>query len=181
MSSKKDAKPAAKPAAKPVTKPVAKPAAKPVSKVPEKKATPAAAKKATAASKVIKQGNRQKAGMKIRTSVHFRRPKVLRLHRNPKYSRKSIAHRPRMDKYRVIRFPLCTESAMKQIEDNNTLTFIVDITANKRQIKEAVKSLYEVDTVKVNTLIRPDGTKKAYVRLDPGTEALEVANRIGII
>ena len=86
-----------------------------------------------------------------------------------------------MDKYRVIKYPLCTESAMKQIEDHNTLTFIVDILANKRQIKEAVKSLYEVDTVKVNTLIRPDGIKKAYVRLDPSTEALEVANRIGII
>ena len=33
----------------------------------------------------------------------------------------------------------------------------------------------------VNTLIRPDGLKKAYVRLTPDHEALEVANRIGII
>jgi large subunit ribosomal protein L23Ae len=102
----------------------------------------------------VKLGNRRKAAVPVRTSVHFRRPKTLRLQRNPKYTRKSLHHRPRMDKYRVIKFPLCTESAMKQIEDNNTLTFIVDLAANKRQIKEAVKSLYEVDTVKVNTLIR---------------------------
>lgn len=50
--------------------------------------------------------------------------------------------------------PLNTESAMKKIEDNNTLVFIVDIKANKRQIKDAVKKLYDVQAVKVNTLIR---------------------------
>jgi len=70
---------------------------------------------------------------------------------------------------------------MKQIEDNNTLTFIVDLLANKRQIKDAVKKLYDIEIVRVNTLIRPDGLKKAYARLSPDHEALEVANRIGII
>jgi large subunit ribosomal protein L23Ae len=43
---------------------------------------------------------------------------------------------------------------MKKIEENNTLVFIVDIKANKRQIKEALKKLYDIDTVKINTLIR---------------------------
>jgi hypothetical protein len=59
-----------------------------------------------------------------------------------------------MDKYRVIRCPLTTESAMKKIEDNNTLVFIVDVKANKRQIKDAVKAMYEIECQKVNTLIR---------------------------
>jgi large subunit ribosomal protein L23Ae len=70
---------------------------------------------------------------------------------------------------------------MKQIEDNNTLTFIVDLRANKRHIAQAVHQLYEIKVARVNTLIRPDGTKKAYVRLSPDHEALEVANTIGII
>lgn len=43
---------------------------------------------------------------------------------------------------------------MKKIEENNTLVFICDVKANKRQIKEALKKLYDVDCVKVNTLIR---------------------------
>ena len=43
---------------------------------------------------------------------------------------------------------------MKKIEENNTLVFIVDIKANKRQIKEALKKLYDIDTVKINTLVR---------------------------
>ncbi len=43
---------------------------------------------------------------------------------------------------------------MKKIEENNTLVFICDVKANKRQIKEALKKLYDVDCVKINTLIR---------------------------
>lgn len=70
---------------------------------------------------------------------------------------------------------------MKKIEDNNTLVFIVDVKANKRQIKAAVSSLHDIQIQKVNTLIRPDGQKKAYVRLTQDYDALDVANRIGII
>jgi large subunit ribosomal protein L23Ae len=43
---------------------------------------------------------------------------------------------------------------MKKIEENNTLVFIVDVKANKRQIKDAIKKLYDVDVLKINTLIR---------------------------
>ena len=32
-----------------------------------------------------------------------------------------------MDAYNIIKHPLTTESAMKKIEDNNTLVFICDI------------------------------------------------------
>ena len=86
---------------------------------------------------------------------------------------------------------------MKKIEDNNTLVFIVDIHANKPQIRAAVKKMYEVDIQKVrwkcyyinggnvlfqvNTLVRPDGSKKAYVKLAADYDALDVANKIGII
>ena len=43
---------------------------------------------------------------------------------------------------------------MKKIEEHNTLVFIVDLKANKRQIKDAVKKLYDVQAARVNTLIR---------------------------
>jgi len=86
-----------------------------------------------------------------------------------------------MDEYRVIRAPHTTETAMKKIEDHNTLVFIVDVLSNKKQIKAAVKKLYSIEAEKVNTLVRPDGQKKAYVKLTSDFDALEVANRIGII
>ncbi len=55
---------------------------------------------------------------------------------------------------RLVASPLNTESAMKKIEEHNTLVFLVDIKANKRQIKDAVKKLWDVQAAKVNTLIR---------------------------
>ncbi|KAB1254273.1 60S ribosomal protein L23a [Camelus dromedarius] len=67
------------------------------------------------------------------------------------------------DVFAIIKFPLSTESTMKKTEDSNTLVFIVDVKARKHQIKQAVKKLYDTDVVKVNTLSRPDGEKKAYV------------------
>jgi large subunit ribosomal protein L23Ae len=42
---------------------------------------------------------------------------------------------------------------MKKIEDNNTLVFIVDLKADKKKIKAAVK-MYDIQAKKVNTLIR---------------------------
>lgn len=86
-----------------------------------------------------------------------------------------------MDAFNIIKFPLTTEAAMKKIEDNNTLVFIVHTRANKYHIKSSVKKLYDIDVAKVNTLIRPDGKKKAYVRLTRDYDALDVANKIGII
>ena len=59
--------------------------------------------------------------------------------------------------------------------------FIVDVRANKKDIKSSVSKLYDIQTKKVNTLIRPDGQKKAYVRLTADYDALDVANKIGII
>ena len=86
---------------------------------------------------------------KVRTSVKFYRPQTFRPARAPKYPRKSTPSRNRMDAYNIIKHPLTTESAMKKIEDNNTLVFICDIKANKHQIKSAVKKLYDINVSKV--------------------------------
>ncbi|KAI9203713.1 ribosomal protein L23/L15e core domain-containing protein [Polychytrium aggregatum] len=145
------------------------------------KASVAPAKKAAAAKKAALKGTNGKSVKKVRTSVHFHLPKTLRLARSPKYLRRSVPSISSFDQYRIVRFPLNTESAMKKIEDHNTLVFICDVRANKRQIKDAVKKLYDVEASKINTLIRPDGTKKAYVRLAADVDALDVANKIGFI
>ena len=92
---------------------------------------------------------------------------------------------------------------MKKMEEHNTLVFIVDIKANKAQIKQALKTLYDIDTLKINTLIRyvtslrspnldsaailtflssPDGSKKAYARLTPDVDALDIAaNKLSLV
>merc|ERR1719465_112296 len=145
------------PAAKAEAKPKAKPAPKPAKKAITKKQT------------------------KVRKNVHFFRPKTLKQARKPMYPRTSVAKLQLMDKFRIIKYPLTTESAMKKIEELNTLVFIVDVKASKSQIKDAVSQMYDVTAAKVNTLIRPDGKKKAYVHLTQNYDALDIANRIGVI
>ncbi|CAG5130058.1 unnamed protein product [Candidula unifasciata] len=172
---------AKKPAATP-----AKSAAPKTSKAAAKAAAPPkvdagvvkAKEKALRAKKSVVRGTHDKKNRKIRTSVHFRRPKTLKLPRAPKYPRKSVNKTNKLDQYCLIKYPLTTESAMKKIEDNNTLVFIVDKRANKPMIKMAVKKLYDIEVAKVNTLIRPDCEKKAYVRIAPDYDALDIANKV---
>jgi len=156
-------------------------AKKPAAPAKKAKIGKAKQKKPAAAAKAVKKGNKARRPSRVHHTVHFYRPKTLRLERKPKYPRKSVAAEPALDQFQVIRYPHTSEVAMKKIEDHNTLSFIVDIRANKPQIKDAVKKLYDIKAAKVNTLIRPDGLKKAYVRLTPDYDALDVANKIGII
>ncbi|KAL8439073.1 hypothetical protein Efla_007797 [Eimeria flavescens] len=144
-------------------------------------------KKAQAIAKGLKKPGRSSTA-KARYNIRFFRPKTLKKARSPKAPRLSrlwtanpIPALNRNDKYRVLQQPLTTESAMKKIEETNTLVFLCDPRASKRRIKEAVKQTYDVTAQKVNTLIRMDGKKKAYVRLTPDFDALDVANKIGII
>jgi large subunit ribosomal protein L23Ae len=136
--------------------------------------------KAAAVSKALKKGISKK-GTTIHTKVHFYKPKTLKHDRKPMYQKKSMPKKNTLDKHSIIKYPLTTESSMKLIEDSNTLVFIVDIKANKRQIKAAVRDLYSIECEKVNTLITPRGLKKSYVRLSKDYDALDVANRVGVI
>ena len=115
------------------------------------------------------------------TKTTFRRPKTLKLTRKPKYERRSVQKESTWDKYAIIKYPLSTESAIKTIEDNNTLVFIVDRRANKPMIKKACQELYNIKVSRVNTLNRPDGLKKAYVVVSSDLDALDIANKIGIM
>jgi len=140
----------------------------------------AAVEKAAKAAKAQTKGTAV-MNKKVRTSVVIRKPKTLTLARKGKYAKKSAPKKTALHNYSIIKSPLFTDASMKQIEANNTLTFLVHSRANKKQIAQAVKALYEVEAQHVNTLVRPDGQKKAYVRLNADTEALDVANRIGLI
>lgn len=124
------------------------------------------ASKAKKGAKSLVKGSGRK-GARVHTKVHFFRPNTLTLARKPVVVRKAaVITKSVMTKaYDVIKHPLTTETAMKMIEEHNTLVFIVDVKSNKKEIKNAVKQLYDITALKVNTLIRPDGAKKAFVRL----------------
>ncbi|MDT7877401.1 MAG: 50S ribosomal protein L23 [Candidatus Caldarchaeales archaeon] len=85
-----------------------------------------------------------------------------------------------MDPQKVIKVIVVTQDAVSLIERENKLTFLVDLNATKRDVKNAVEALYGVKVAKVNTLITPSGEKKAYVKLSPEYKASQVATRLGI-
>ena len=89
--------------------------------------------KALKAKKAVLKGVHSHKKKKIQTSPTFRQPKTLRLRRQPKYPQKSASRRNKLDYHAIIKFPLTTESAMKKIEDNNTLVSTVDVKAKKHQ------------------------------------------------
>merc|ERR1719162_1025085 len=82
----------------------------------EKKPQKGGAKKAAKVAKAVK-GSVARKHKKVRTNVHFFRPKTLQKKRDPKYPRRSVEVRSKMDKYRIIQYPVTTESAMKKIEE----------------------------------------------------------------
>ena len=60
--------------------------------------------------------------------------------------------------YDIIRRPVITEQSMAGVADNKYV-FIVDINANKTEIKEAVEAAFGVKVAKVNT-VRMQGKVK---------------------
>jgi large subunit ribosomal protein L23 len=85
-----------------------------------------------------------------------------------------------MDPNTIIIRPVVTEASLDAVDKENKLIFFVVRSANKNTIKWAVETLYEVVVEKVNTLIMPNGMKKALVKLAPEYSAAEVATNLGI-
>ena len=81
----------------------------------------------------------------------------------------------------IIKYPLSTEKSIRLMESKNSLMFVVDIKANKIQIKKAIEELFEVKVSKVNTAIGPDAKKRAYVKFTEENPAIDVATQLGLM
>ena len=114
----------------------------------------------------------------VRTT--FKRPQTKRLPKQPKYPRSIKQQINKLDEYSILKFPLSTETALKRVESDNTVVFICDQKATKAMIKRAVEKRFETKVIKVNTAVRLDGLKKAFVRFAPDVEAMEIASKMGL-
>jgi len=86
------------------------------------------------------------------------------------------------DPYDIIKRPVLTEKSYDQMNEGK-YTFMVDVNANKYQIKQAIETVFKVKVDKVNTLKqqgklkrmgrnegRRPSYKKAIVKLKPGSK-----------
>ena len=88
-----------------------------------------------------------------------------------------------MNNYRdIIKAPIITEKSADLAQNKNTITFSVDVKANKTQIKQAVENIFDVKVESVNIInVKPkkkrvgryegktNKVKKAIVKLKEGS------------
>lgn len=85
-----------------------------------------------------------------------------------------------MDPYSIIRRPYLTEKTMNAIDQKNELTFVVQRTADKSQIRNAFEDLYAVKVKKINTQVTSKGEKLAYIKLAAEHSAEDIAVKMGV-
>lgn len=81
----------------------------------------------------------------------------------------------------VLKHIVASEKATTLIDKENKLTFVVDINANKKQIKEEVERRFGASVRSVRTMITPKGEKKAIVQFKEEGKAREIATQLGIL
>jgi large subunit ribosomal protein L23 len=84
------------------------------------------------------------------------------------------------DLHSVILRPYITEKTFNLIEKENKLTFIVSDNASKKDVNEAIKTMYEANVKEVN-IFRTIQGKKAIVKFTKNDEARELATRLGLV
>jgi large subunit ribosomal protein L23 len=90
-----------------------------------------------------------------------------------------------MNAYDIVRKPVITEKSMNEMADKK-YTFIVDVNANKTEIKKAIEEVFKVKVDKVNTVRvlgkmkrmgknegRKPSYKKAIVKLTAESKGIE--------
>jgi large subunit ribosomal protein L23 len=81
---------------------------------------------------------------------------------------------------RIIVKPYITEKTFAMVENENKICFIVERSAKKPEIVEAVKILYNEKVIKVNTARTIYG-KKAIVQFQSTDKARDLATKIGML
>lgn len=81
----------------------------------------------------------------------------------------------------IIIAPLSTEKAVRLMESENKLVFLIDRKASKADVKKEIEETYNVKVKNVNTLIGPDAKKRAYVTFAESTPAIDLATKLELM
>lgn len=87
----------------------------------------------------------------------------------------------KMDAYQIIKHPVSSEKAIRLMESENKLVFVVSEKATKAEVKKAVEELFKAKVASVNTLHSVRGEKRAYVKFAKETPAIDIATSLGMM
>ena len=86
-----------------------------------------------------------------------------------------------MKKNTILKYPLTNEKAVRLMEKENKLLFVVDMKARRNEIKKAAEDFFEIKIDKVNTYITSKGEKRAYIKLNEKHPAIDIMTRLGLM
>jgi large subunit ribosomal protein L23 len=69
-----------------------------------------------------------------------------------------------IDPYGIIQRPLITEKSLTQNTERNKVSFLVDLDANKQEIRAAVERIFAVKVLEVNTVYLRGKRKRTRMR-----------------
>ena len=81
---------------------------------------------------------------------------------------------------KIIIKPYITEKTFALVENESKICFIVERSASKPEIAEAIKTLYKENVTNVNTARTIYG-KKAFVQFENTDKARDLAGKIGML
>lgn len=81
---------------------------------------------------------------------------------------------------KIIIRPYVTEKTFAQVENEQKICFIVKRDATKMMIKNAIKALYNENSININTARTVYG-KKAFVQFESVEKARDLATKIGML
>ncbi len=81
----------------------------------------------------------------------------------------------------VLLYPVATEKAINMVERDNVITYVVDMRANKKEIKEVFEKMFNVKVAKVSTENSPKNVKKAFIKLDKSFKASDIALKLKLV
>ena len=85
------------------------------------------------------------------------------------------------DSYKIVKYPVATEKAVRLMDKENKLLFVVAKKSTKSQIKEAIEKMFKAKVAKVNMFVGNDGKKRAYIKFSPETPAIDIATNLGLM
>ena len=86
-----------------------------------------------------------------------------------------------MELLKIIKYPLSTEKAIRLMESENKLVFVVDEKAKKEEIAKAISDEYGAKVDNVKTVVDQKGRKKAYVKFAADVPAIDIATKLGLM
>lgn len=81
----------------------------------------------------------------------------------------------------ILQYPIATEKALNLAERENTIIYVVNMDANKTDIKKEFEQTFSVKVQSVNTVIVPRNAKRAFIRLRKEFLASDVAKKLKLV